>query len=185
MTPERRYAECRALGRVLLGTAMPYGEVATLPWGRERFEPRAFSGAGADIVLNIQHDRGRAIARSGVGLTLTDSDQALKIRAELPPGPAQDEALANVRAGILRGFSVEFRSIRERAEGDLRIVERAQLLDVALVDRPVYGGAEVEARARDAGAAPDDWLRAAFRRVHQPDPDDGPPPAARPRVWVP
>ena len=146
---ERRFAaiEVRADSRELRGVVMPYGNEARLPWGREVFEPGAF-GALGDIVLNVQHDRNRTIARSnGGGLVLEDSAEALTMRATLPATRDGDDALLNVRARILRGLSVEMEVSGERMEGDLRIVTRAALHGIGLVDRPAYSAAEVAARA--------------------------------------
>ena len=43
-------------GRVLSGTALRYGDLAQLPWGKERVQPGAFSPI-SDVVLNASHDR--------------------------------------------------------------------------------------------------------------------------------
>ena len=158
MKPERRFAEVRAAGdgaRILAGTVMPYGVVAVLPWGRERFDPGAFAGAAADgeVILNRQHDRGRPLVRAGAGLVLAELADAVTLRAELPAGVEQDQALADVRAGLLRGLSVEFVAEDERMAGDTRVVTRARLTGIGLVDRPQYDDATVEAmRAHYAGA---------------------------------
>lgn len=151
---ERRYSELRqGPGRTLEGVAIRYGDVAPMPWGTERFEPGAFGDvAGADVLLNIQHDRGRPLARTGGGgLVLADSPDALTIRADLPATRESDDALALVRAGVLRGLSVEFRAVAERFEADVRVIERAALAAVAVVDSGAYPGSTVEARARRRG----------------------------------
>ena len=150
-TIERRYFELRAEagGRTLSGVAVRYGDVATvLPWGRERIEAGAFGDvAGADVVLNVQHDRGRPIARTGGGgLTLADGPDALAVRAELPPTREADDALANVRGLIVRGLSAEFVAIAERMESGVRVIERAELVGLGLVDTPAYPQSEIEAR---------------------------------------
>ena len=152
MARERRFAdlEFRADSpRELRGTAMVYGTEARLPFGRERFEPGAFGDVtGSDVILNVSHDRDRPIARTGAGgLILEDSTAALTMRAALPETREADDALVNVRAGILRGLSIEFEALSDRLEGDLRIVERARLWGVAVVTRPAYGDAKVAARA--------------------------------------
>ena len=132
---------------------MPYGAVAVLPWGRERFEARAFAGGADDVILNRQHDRGRPLARTGAGLVLTEAADALMLRAEIPAGVEQDQALADVRAGILRGLSVEFVAVEERMAVDVRVIQRARLTGIGLVDRAQYETATVEAmRAHYAGA---------------------------------
>ena len=139
---ERRFCELRVEGegRFLAGTAIRYGDVATLPWGRERFEAGAFDVRAADVILNAQHDRASPLARTGGGLMLTDSAAALEIRAELPETRAADDVLALVRAKVLRGLSVEFNAMRERMLGGVRVIERAELRGVSVVDRPAYPG---------------------------------------------
>ena len=66
-----------------------------------------------------------------------------------------------VRAGVIRGASVEMRVTAERFESGVRVVERATLAAIGVVDTPAYPASEVEAR------------RAAM-----------PKPARRRRVWL-
>ena len=141
MTAERRAGgEVRIAGRTLTGAAMVYGDVS--PGFRERFEPGAFGDVGA-IDVNLQHDPGVILARA---TTLTDSPRELAVRADLPEGSA---GLALVRRGALSGFSVEFHATAERRDAaGVRVVERADLTGLALVDRPAYPAAGAEVRAR-------------------------------------
>ena len=147
------YVELRheADSRILRGTAMPYGKKAKMPWGNEVFTPGAFGDVSSlDVILNVQHERGQAIARTGGGgLVLEDGPEALRIRAELPNTREATDILTKVRSGILRGFSVEFCPIRERFEGDTRIIDQAALENIGVVDRPAYDQAYIEARARE------------------------------------
>ena len=156
---ERRVVELRADpdGRRLSGRAMVYGEVS--PSFRERFEPGAFGDVGAaDVVLNVQHERGRALARTGGGgLVLTDGPDALRMAASLPQTREADDVLSLVRAGVLRGLSVEFRAIDEADEGGVRVIRRAELSGLAVVDRAAYEGAAVAARASGAGRRRGRW----------------------------
>lgn len=157
---ERRTVELRAdpEGRRLSGVAVRYGDVA--PGFEERFEPGAFGDVDrADVVLNVQHDRGRPLARTGGGgLSLEDAGDALRMAATLPVTREADDTLALVRAGVLRGLSVEFRPLQERSEGGVRIVERAALSGLAVVDRPAYPASTVAARnAGDAGRRRGRW----------------------------
>ena len=151
MDVERRFAELRAEGdkRVLSGVAVRYGDVGQLPWGRERIEPRAFEVR--DVILNVMHDRQKPIARTGAGLELRDGDDALRMSADVVATRDGDDALELVRAGVYAGLSVEMRVTEERMQGDLRIVQRAELVGLSVVDRPVYEDSTVAAmRARFA-----------------------------------
>ena len=164
---ERRFAELRhGPGRTLEGVALRYGDTATLPWGEERFEPGAFGDvAAADVILNLAHDRTRPIARTGgAGLALLDTAERLAIRADVPPTQDGDDALSLVRAGVLRGLSIEFRAVAERIEGGVRVIERAVLSAIGIVDTPAYPASEVEARRRKGGAAPvaNPWIKAQW-----------------------
>ena len=145
---ELRYFEVRQEGeRRLTGTAIRYGDVATLPWGgSERIEAGAFQPIG-DVILNASHDRGRPLARTGAGLELIDGRDALRMTATLPETREAEDTLALVRAGVLRGLSIEFRAVAERFDG-VRVIERAALAGIGVVDTPAYSESEVEARRR-------------------------------------
>ena len=97
----------------LSGTAIRYGDVATLPFGKEVIDAGAFGNLeDADLILNRQHDRGKPLARSGGGgLEVIDSPSELRLRADLPDTPTGREAMTLVRSGVLRGFSIEFRAL--------------------------------------------------------------------------
>ena len=145
----RRYFELRydADTNVIEGTALRYGDIATLPWGeRERFEPGAFSDvATVDAILNVQHNRDQPIARTGGGgLTLTDSPSSLELRAELDPEDIDAKrAQTKVKNKILRGLSIEFMPLKDRLEGSREggytvVIEKAELRGVAVCDKPAY-----------------------------------------------
>ena len=160
MTVERRYVELRHEGeRRLSGVAVRYGDTATLPWGRERVERGAFAPVG-DVILNAHHDRAAPLARTGAGLALQDTAERLAFAADLPATRAADDVLELVRAGVMRGASVEMRVTAERFESGVRVIERATLSAIGIVDTPAYSESEVEAR-RAAIPAP-----AKRRRVY-------------------
>ena len=148
-TAERRFSELRQEGRILSGTLIRYGDVAELPWGRERFEPGAFGDVSrADVILNSHHERARPLARTGGGgLELIDTREALNIRATLPITQDANDTIALVLGRVLRGLSLEFKAVAERMESDTRIVERAELRGLAVVDTPQYSDSLVSVRA--------------------------------------
>ena len=148
MTVERRSAavEFRIEGRRLSGTVMKYGAIS--PSHRERFEPGSLRMAEA-VHLDLDHDPERAVAwHPGGGLAIENGRDSMTMRAELPPIPAADRALADIRDGKVTGLSVEFRAVRERRDGDLRVIEEAVLSGIAIVRSPSYSNARVEGRRR-------------------------------------
>ena len=139
----RAGAEFRVAGRTLTGTVLRYGDMS--PEHRERFLPGAF-GPAPSAPLNIQHDRRMLVLGAG-DFVLTDTPRALEIRAELPAGSA---ALSLVRRGALNGYSVEFHARAERREAGVRVIERAELVGIGLVDVPSYPESTAEVRRRGA-----------------------------------
>ena len=129
----------------LSGTAIRYGDVATLPFGKEAIDSGAFGSLDdSDLILNRQHDRGKPLARTGGGgLVIEDSSTELKLRADLPDTEPAREAITLVRSGVLRGFSIEFRANREYVKDRIVHVADATLVGIALVDKPAYPESQV------------------------------------------
>lgn len=145
---ERRAFELRSEGRQLSGTVMPYGRTGQIGGFTEEFAPSALRFG--DVILNVQHDRGRPLARTGETLKLFDSAEAVTMQADLPAIREADDTLILVRAGVLRGLSVEFRALDERWDGNHRTVLSAELTGIAVVDRGAYADAVVEARMKES-----------------------------------
>ncbi len=145
---ERRLSglELRAEGRRLSGVVMKYGDISLSH--RERFESGSLRMAES-VHLDLHHDVERAIAwHPGGGLTLANGRAELKMTAVLPPIPAANRALDEIRAGRVDGLSVEFRAVKERRDGNLRVIEDAELRGIGLVRNPSYQQSHVEARRR-------------------------------------
>ena len=107
MDTEFRFCEVRREGRTLSGQGIVYGDVARVGARAERFLAGAFGAdvGGVDILLNVQHDRGRVLARTGGGgLTLTDTPAALEVVATLAETRESEDTLKLVEAGVLKGF---------------------------------------------------------------------------------
>ncbi len=158
---ETRACEIRfTSGRTLEGVALSYADTAQIGGGlREKFEPGAFSPVG-DVVLNSAHDRTTPLARTdGGGLTISDGSDALRIRAVLPETSAANDTIALVKAGILRGLSVEFRATEEGFEDGVRIIEKAVLSGIAVVDSGAYPQSTVEARRKGRRT----WIRGGIK----------------------
>ena len=81
-------------------------------------------------------------------MTIHDGAEAMTLRANLPDTTVARDAVANIRAGILTGLSVEMSVLREewRNEATERTIHAAVLAGVALVDSPAYPQSSIEAR---------------------------------------
>lgn len=135
--------ELRADGRRLFGYAIRYG--ALRRDGREKFAAGAFvETRGAPLVF--QHDHGSVIAEAPRVELRADG---LYLDHELPEGAA---AAVLVERGALTGLSVGFVAVAEHREGDVRVIDRARLDNIGLVDRPAYPTSGVEVRADPAAA---------------------------------
>ena len=128
--------------------ALRYGDVATIGGQPERFEPGAFGDVAAmDVVLNRQHDRRTPLARTGGGgLSLQDGPESLTMAAALPKTRDAADTLELVKTGVLRGLSVEFHALCERFDGALRVIERAVLTGLGVVDKPAYAESTIATR---------------------------------------
>ena len=141
---EFRFIEFRNEGDTITGPVMVYGSEARFGDWREVFEPGSLKFD--DVIVNIQHDRSKPVARTGAGLELRDSSKALDARISLPDTVYAREARELVNTNILRGFSVEFLASKERMEGRTRVIEEAKLYGFGLVDRPAYDESRIAKR---------------------------------------
>ena len=157
---ERRACELRASedGKAIDGVVIPYGQNAII---REEFTERFLPGSitFGDVIANVQHIRSKPLARTGGGLTLTDSATELRAKIELPDTVDGRDVRELVRLGVLRGLSAEFRTVRDQWQGSERTIHEAQLVGLAVVDQPAYLGAGIEAREAV------EWLKAGCLRA--------------------
>ena len=143
-----RYVEFRqdTANGLITGTVMKYGDVAHV--GRtyhERFMPGSIEYD--DVVLNLLHDRQQPVARLGAGLDLQETPKLLEARIELPQTTFGRRARELINAKIVRGLSAEFLSKVESFEGGMRVIKRAELLGIGLVDRPAYPASTLDVRS--------------------------------------
>ena len=147
---EYRFAPLTAdAGRTVSGPAIVYGDEAQIGRVRERFEVGGVE-VRDDALMTLQHQRGEPLATP----TFSDSPEQLRVAAELPAGARQDQALADVRSGLLRGLSVEFVALQERFEDNVRVIVRAVVNGVSVVDSPAYPQSVIEAREAMVSTTP-------------------------------
>ena len=129
-------SELRLRGRRLEGVALRYREKAKdRP---EMFLPGAFAPLPGTVPLNLQHDNRLRIGSA----ELSDTAAELRMASELPPGSGVHDLVAR---GALAGLSVEFRAIQEETDAGTRIIQRAALEGLAVVDEGSYE-TSIEAR---------------------------------------
>ena len=149
---ERRHtrdAELRATAnRTLRGIVTRYGEIASdRP---ERFAPFAYQPLPDSVPVNVQHRQAMVFARDA-DVALTDAPDALRMAARIPPGDAGDAVLSMVESRMLTGLSSEFAALVDPKVGGVRVIQRAVLGGIGVVDQPSYTGSTVELRQAGRG----------------------------------
>ena len=128
-------------GRIT-GTLMEYGERASDR--AEVFEAGALRWPDNGIVLRRQHNRGAPIMR----VQPETRGAAVVIDAPLPDTAAGRDAAREIRDGLFRGLSVEFRATAQSYATGVRRIRAALLNGAGLVDDPSYAGSRVEVRGK-------------------------------------
>ena len=154
-TREFRFCELRAdvAERTLSGVVVRYGDAARIAGVfNETVERGAFQYD--DVLLNLQHQRHIPLARTGPNLRLEDSGSGLQLIAIIARTRAGDDALALVESRVLRGLSAEFVVSDDEWTngGQDRIIKRAKLYAVGLVDKPAYPQSTLDIRQQQLPA---------------------------------
>lgn len=153
-------AETRGAARRLVGYAARYGVVADIGRFRERIAPGAFAksiGEGTDVLAFLDHSPEKVLGRTrSKTLALKDDDSGLGFEIAVPDTSAGRDALALAARGDLGGASIGFIVEKESKDGEVRVVEKAQLLEISVVSAwPAYAETSVEARRRVLKPLPD------------------------------
>ena len=149
-------------GRKLSGVALPYGSVGYPSDGVPTIIKAGAFGTIGDVLLNVQHDQSRVLARTTGGtMTLEDTAERLLFSAELPDTRDAADTLALIAAGVFAGLSIEAAPSVAPVSKGIRTVQRATLTGLAIVARPGFRETSVKVAAeRGAGAVafPGAWL---------------------------
>ena len=143
---ERRSIEFRFDGDTIEGTLVRYGDKAKIVDFSETFKAGCFGDTfKGDIICNVQHNRERPVARTGAGLELKDSPLELRAIVNLSSSMQfSRECAAMVKGKILKGFSVEFSSVKDEWIDGLRTIHQAELRGLSVVDRGAYAGSTID-----------------------------------------
>lgn len=142
-------------GVTVAGYAAVFNQWADIGgWYEERIAPGAFDGRlGDDARFLINHE-GLPLARVGSGtLKLTVDERGLKMETDLDASdPDAQRIIRKLKRGDLSEMSFAFRVEAEEWDesGDIprRTITRVkELIDVAVVTSPAYGGTEIALRS--------------------------------------
>ena len=134
--------------RTVTGVAVRYGDEARVGSFRERIAKGALKLPMEKANLTMQHDRAMPVGL----LEWQDDADALRFRAELTAGPRQDQALMDVRFGLMRGASLEFKPTKEKlletdeTLGPLFEITEAAVIRLSLVDDGAYPQSSIKVR---------------------------------------
>ena len=130
------------------GVVMRYGDRAQFPWGSEEFAAGAFGDLGkAELWANRMHERTQPLANTlEDSLRFKDTKEELTAEIDLPNTTAGRDVETEVDRGLLRGLSIEFRTVKDELnyESGHRKVTQAQLFGWGVVDRPAYPRSKVD-----------------------------------------
>ena len=101
----------------LVGVLLPY-EVRASDRA-EQFSKGALRWPSDGVLLRAMHRRDSPIAR----FTPEATDGEVRVAIQLPDTTSGRDAASNVKAGVLRGLSVEFVAERERQASGVRVIE--------------------------------------------------------------
>ncbi|MEI2384644.1 HK97 family phage prohead protease [Breoghania sp. JC706] len=152
---------------VFTGYAALFG-VADL--GRDILMPGAFAGTlrqrgASGVKLLYQHEPGEPIGR---WLEIVEDARGLKVRGELMPELARAREVASLmRAGVLDGLSIGFRTVRGKrdARTGIRRIHEVDLWEISVVTFPMQEGARIDAMKRASAPSAGLRLRRAARRM--------------------
>ena len=140
---EFRFAPVELDGRTVTGIAVPWDKIGTGPQGKERFLRGAFGDPSGFPEFNLTKQHNRSLAVSA-NLRFLDAPGGLKVSATIAETALGADTLVEIREKMLRGFSVEFYAEKEHLSQGIRVIEKAALAGLSLVDIPAYGDAKIE-----------------------------------------
>ncbi len=156
----------------LAGVAAVFNTATRIGDFNETILPGAFRDSlagGADILLLVDHDQSKVLARTANGsLSLRETAEGLTFEAQLPGTTLARDIRALAEAGTLGGMSFGFR-VRKGGESwpsrDSRELRSVDLLEISVVQAfPAYPTTSVAARSREAAAAAAGATAALLRR---------------------
>ena len=154
MKTELRSFEFRSISTgIIEGVVIPYGQRAAVGGFTEEFT--AGSIRFQDVIVNLQHDRRRPLARTQGGLLLIDSPEELRAKITLSDTADGRDVRTLIKDKVLRGLSAEFVTVEDEWRGSHRRILSATLSGIGIVDTGAYAGATLQEVRESVGGNPD------------------------------
>ena len=131
--------------RYLVGTALRFDDVGEVSG---MFKEKFLAGSleMRDVEVNVMHQRDRLLGRSPGNVELRQSEKDLQVAVRVLDTQEHRDAVTNIEAGVLRGWSVEFVAKESRFAAGVREIRKAVLKGIGLVAQPVYSATTVAVR---------------------------------------
>jgi HK97 family phage prohead protease len=120
---------------VIDGLAVTYGVDHPCPktGTTERFAPGCFASAHRlPVKVLVQHDYDAQLSESGNDLALFEAPDGLAFRFTPPRTPQGSAAVGMVQSRNRPCVSVGYRVLRDRMDGDVRVIVEAELKEISL-----------------------------------------------------
>lgn len=151
--------------KIVRGLAIPWNSEGQTKDGTPELFLRGAMGDVAEFLpfnLTTFHERNQPVSGE---LKFQDAEDGLRVEARIAPTTRGRDTILEIENGIINGFSVEFFDIRASMKAGVKVVERALMVGLSLVDYGAYPGAVIE-------------------EVRQKEKHPEPKPLWRPRVWL-
>ncbi|MCS2609377.1 HK97 family phage prohead protease [Halomonas dongshanensis] len=141
-------------GRTLYGYAARFDAPTQLDGFSERIRPGAFTRTLAskdapNVRAIYEHDGRALLGRAGSGsLRLHEDDQGLAFELDLPDTQLGRDVATLVKRGDVHGCSFGFIAQGESWEGETRVLEDVDLLEVTITATPAYDTTSVQVRGK-------------------------------------
>ncbi len=131
------------------GVIEGYGGIfGNIDRGGDKIVPGAFAEslakaekAGRTIKMLWNHDPHQPI---GVWDEMAEDGRGLKVKGRIVPEVARaSEVLALIKAGAVGGLSIGYRSLKDRMEGEVRILEKVDVWEISPVTFPMNERARI------------------------------------------
>ena len=120
---------------IISGYAVLWDKPALVNGFNESYKRDSIKPHNSGVSLYFQHDKNNLLANSKAGtLRLNSDDKGLFYEANLPNFASDKKEL--IQRGDLQGVSIGFFCEKDTIKGDNRVIEKAEVFELSLVDKP-------------------------------------------------